>query len=138
MESIIIYSSMTGHSKKIANQMADSLNLKAYNIKEEKPEISECDLLFIVSGIYGGKWATELLEFSKSINNKKVKRVVLITSSMRKAPQKELRLALTFNNINVDKEEYLCEGGFLFFKISHPNKNEIDGAVTFAKNIINS
>ena len=55
MESIIIYSSMTGHSKKIANQMADSLNLKAYNIKEEKPEISDCDLLFIVSGIYGGK-----------------------------------------------------------------------------------
>ncbi len=108
MKTEIIYATMTGHSKKIASAVAKLYGITAHNIKEN-PQISNCDLLYIVSGIYGGDCSPELLKFCKNLSSTQVKKVALITSST---------------------------GGFLFMAISHPNKDEINGAVTFAKKLI--
>ncbi|MEA4989125.1 MAG: flavodoxin domain-containing protein [Anaerovorax sp.] len=135
MKTSIVYASMTGHSKKIALEIARELNISVYNIKEN-PLIDSCDLLFIVSGIYGGQCKQELLEFVKHLKNTQVKSAALITSSMKKVAQKAIREVLTSNGIEVKEEEYLCQGGFLFMGVSHPNKDEITGAVEFAKKYI--
>lgn len=135
MKTSILYATMTGHSKKIALEIARELNISAYNIKEN-PQIDSCDLLLIVSGIYGGQCKQELLEFVKHLNGTQVKSTALITSSMKKVTQKAIREVLTSNGIEVKEEEYLCQGGFLFMGLSHPNKDEIAGAVEFAKKYI--
>ena len=136
MKTSIIYATMSGHSKKIALAISKQLNITAYNIKEN-PKIDNCEMLFIVSGIYSGQCKPELLEFVKKINKNQVKSAALITSSMKKVPQKTVRDALVANGIDVKDGEYLCQGGFLLAGLSHPNKNEIAGAVEFAKKYIN-
>lgn len=131
----IIYASMTGHSKKIASAIARNLGISSHNVKEN-PRIMDCDLLYIVSGIYGGDCSPQLLKFIQSLSPEQVKKVALITSSTKIVPQKTIRNALVSNGIEVLKEEYLCQGGFLFMAFSHPNKDEINGAVRFAEKFI--
>ncbi len=135
MKAQILYVSMSGHSKKIAEAIANNMGILAYNLKN-MPQISLCDILFIVSGIYGGEVKPELLHFVKNLSKTQVKKVALITSSTRGIAQGSLRKAVMEAGIEVVKEEYFCKGSFLFFQLSHPNHSEIDGAVTFAKSII--
>lgn len=135
MKTELIYASMTGHSKKIATAIAKKLGINAHNINKN-PHIQDCDLLYIVSGIYGGECKPELLKFVQELNPEQVKKVALITSSTKVVPQKMIREVLTSKGIHVLDEEYLCQGGFLFMAFSHPNKDEIHGAVTFAEKLI--
>lgn len=130
MNTQILYATMTGHSKKIAKAIASKTGAPIHDLKT-KPSIPACDILYIVSGIYGGESKPELLEFVKKLSSKDIKRVVLITSSTRNVQQGSLRKALMEAGINVVSEEYQCQGGFLFKAMGHPNKSEIDGAVDF-------
>lgn len=135
MKADILYASMTGHSKKIALAISKKLGIKAHNLKEN-PKITDCDLLFIVSGIYGGDCNPKLLEFIQNLSCEQVKKAALITSSTKVVSQKTIRDTLISKGIEVLKEEYLCQGGFLFMAFSHPNKDEIKGAVEFAEKIL--
>lgn len=133
MKAEIIYATMTGHSKKIASAISKNLSIPAHNLKAN-PEIKNCDLLFIVSGIYGGECKPQLLEYVKTLSPSKVKKVGLITSSTKVVSQKTIKEVLI--NKGIEVEEYLCQGGFLFMAFSHPNKDEIMGAVKFAQQLI--
>ena len=129
----IIYATKTGHSKKIATAIAQELKVKATDIKM-KPKIEDVDFLYIVSGVYGGKSAPELVEFVKGIDSTQVKQVLLITSSAGKTtPPKEVREVLISNGVQVAEKEYLCQGGFLFVGMGHPNADDIKNAIDFVK-----
>lgn len=130
----VVYRSMTGHSKKIAKAIASEFFVEALDIKS-KPELSNVDLLFLIGAIYGGKSANETIEFVKALNTSLVKKAVLITSSTsNKTGHDEVRQILTDSKIEVAGECRLT-GNFLFLKIGHPNKKEIDGAIEFCKKI---
>lgn len=134
MKTAVIYRSMTGHSKKIANKIAAELGISAISIKDN-PKLADIDLLFIVGGIYGGASLPDMLEYIKSLNNTQVRKAALITSSTSdKTGQDEVRKILTSGGIEVI-DEYRCYGNFLFTKLGHPNKQEIQGAVIFAKKL---
>ncbi len=131
MKVYILYATMSGHSKKIAEAISKSIGIQAYNLKED--DLPPCDLLFIVSGIYGGENKPELLDFAKKVSPTNIKRVVQLTSSARGSAQGSLRTILSQRGIAVDPQEYLCTGSFLFAKMGHPNRSEIEGAVSFVK-----
>lgn len=136
MKTAVLYRSMTGHSKKIAKAIAAGLGVSAQNIKL-KPELNNVDLVFIVGGIYSGKSLPETTGYLKTLNSGNIKKAVLVTSSVSdKCGQDELRRILVSNNIEVALEEYRCRGNFLFIKLGHPNKKEIEEAVAFAKTFL--
>ena len=135
MKMRIIYHSILGHSKKIAQAIAQELQVNAHDIRE-KPELNNIDLLYIVSGIYGGKSAPELLEFLKSLGSQQIKLAVLLTSSAGKTtPATEVRTALTKLDIPVAEEEFTCQGAILFVGMGHPNKTDIQNALTFVREL---
>jgi len=135
MNTQILYASMSGHSKKIAKAIADKTGAPLYNLKTQ-PTIPPCDTLFIVSGIYGGESSPELLEYAKKMPANQAERIVLITSSTRGTAQGTLRKTLTEAGHRVETQEYLCTGGFLLMAFGHPNRSEIDNAVSFAEKFI--
>ncbi len=135
MNAQILYATMSGHSKKIAEAIAKNTGIPAYNLKG-KPQIPPCDMLFIVSGIYSGEVKPELLAFAKGLTVAQVKKVALITSSTRGSAQGSLRKTLIESGVEVMEEEYVCKGSFLFVGLSHPNRSEIDGAITFVKKLV--
>ena len=130
----IIYATKTKHSKKIAEAIGKALSIEAFNIKDN-PAIEEADAIFVVGGIYGGQSLPELIEFVKNLDGEKIKNAVLITSSAsKKQGQASIRSILEEKNINV-LDELICQGSFLIMKFGHPNKDDIEEAVDFAKQI---
>ena len=68
----------------------------------------------------------------RSLNNEKVKKVALITSCVSKVQgQKTIRTVLEDKKISII-DEHICQGSFLFFKMGHPNKHDIEEAADFA------
>ncbi|MCL2586999.1 MAG: hypothetical protein FWE31_02035 [Firmicutes bacterium] len=135
MEIAVLYRSMTGHSKKIARAIGEELGVEPMNIKKN-PQLADYDLAFIVGGIYSGKSLPDMVEYIKTLTVEQVRKVALVTSSVRdKTGQDEVRSVLESNGVEVVNDEYRCRGNFLFFKMGHPNKKEIEEAVKFAKNI---
>lgn len=131
----IVYASKTGHCKKIAKAIGKTLNIEPRNIKDN-PNHEDMDLLFIVTGIYGGEGLPEVLKFAEGLDNKKVKNVALITSSAsKKNTSKNLRKILDEKNIQV-VDELLSQGSFLIMKMGHPNREDIKEAEDFAVKIL--
>jgi flavodoxin len=130
-KSRIVYATKTRHSKKLAQAIGTALNIPAENVSDNLLS-GEADLLFLVGGIYGGESLPELLAFVKSLDREKIKSVVLITScASKKQGQDTVRKILQDKEISV-ADEFICQGSFLFFKIGHPNKADIQEVVAFA------
>ena len=133
MKQAVVYASMTGHSKKIANAIGKELGVEPQNVKVN-PTLGKVEVLFIVGGIYGNESMPEMINFANQLGKEQVKKVVLITSRTGKtATQASLRKVLEGKGILVEVEEYLCRGSFLFIGLGHPNRKEIEDAVKFAK-----
>ncbi len=132
MRTALIYATKTGHSKKLAEAIANELKITALNINTD-PKLEDMDLLFIVGGIYGNQSLPELLVYLKRLDGKKVKKAILITScASKKTKQKAAREILTEKGIAVDEEEFICQGSFLIMGMGHPDKNDLDNAAAFA------
>ncbi|MDD3187548.1 MAG: flavodoxin domain-containing protein [Bacilli bacterium] len=132
MKETIIYSTITGHSKRIALKIKEALNIEIFNIKEN-PNLSNIETLYIISGIYGGKSSEELVKYVQDFKNKQFKKVVLITTACGKnEKQKEIRKILEEKEIFVSSDEYTCPGSFLIFGC-HPNKKDINKLIEYLK-----
>lgn len=132
----IIYYSKTGHSQKIAKAIGASIGVEPKNIKNN-PVLEEVDLLFVVGGIYSSRTSPELQSFMINNPGTKIKNAVLITSCMSKVMgQNEIRAVMKLNGINVEQEEFICQGSFLFFGKGHPNDEDIEKAVAFANRMV--
>ncbi len=134
---LIIYATVTKHSKKIAEALGQQFNIPVHNIADE-PELMDVDLLFIVGGIYGGVSSPKLIAYVKNLQQNSIKKAVIITSCLSKRQkQDEIRHILASKGIEVI-DEFICRGGFLFLFMRHPNKNDIENILSFSSNIIES
>ena len=124
----VIYFSKSGHSRTLAQAVAKALSLEAMELTQVPADLSS-DLVFLVTGsgnLRGG------------LSPQSIRRVCLITSSMGKKPQTEIRSILENQGVKVLRAEYLCKGSFLFFGMGHPSKEEIREAVDFAQRTVES
>lgn len=133
----VIYFSKSGHSRTLAQAVAKALSLEALELTQVPADLSS-DLVFLVTGIYGGVPDPKVKEFAAALSPQSIRRVCLITSSMGKKPQTEIRSILENQGIKVLRAEYLCKGSFLFFGMGHPSKEEIREAVDFAQRTVES
>lgn len=126
----------TGHSRKIAQAIADALELEVFDAKSH-PDLRKTDLLVVVGGIYAGRSNPELVDHMKNIDSTQIKHAVLITScASKKFFQKEVRAVLSENGIEVFPKEFVCRGNFLFLGLGHPNKQDFAEAIDFTKQTI--
>jgi len=135
MENIaVIYATKTKHSKRLAEEIGSALRAKTYNITEN-PDLHDIDLLFIVSGIYGGASMPELLNYIKEMHAPALKHTVLVTScASGKQRQDAVRRIFEDKSIKVI-DEFVCKGAFLFVSMHHPNSKDLKDATDFALGI---
>ena len=130
----LVYCTKTGHSKKIAEAIAGGLKLKAEEVAE-KPVLENVDLLLLVGGIYGKESLPEMISFVQSLDQNSVRKVALVTSCVSKRmPQKAVRNLLLNKGIIV-VDEFMCKGSFLFFGLGHPNREDFENAVKYAREV---
>ncbi|HAA25208.1 MAG TPA: hypothetical protein DCE11_03690 [Ruminiclostridium sp.] len=134
----VVYATKTQHSRKLAEAIGKEFNIEAINAVEN-PQPKPADLLFIVGGIYACQCNPDLLSYAEKLDTSIVRKVVLVTSStsINQRSQRDLRSILEKKGIDV-VDEITCTGGFLFIKLGHPNKKDIQAVVEKAKEISGS
>lgn len=132
----VIYYSMTGHTKKIAEAIAEELKVAAQDVKRNA-EMSKDSLLLLGSGSYGGRPGKELMGFIESNDFKGRKVAIFGTSASPHGEEiQEMEAALKAKGA-VIAGKFNCEGRFLFFNLGHPNAKDLENARRFAQEMKN-
>ena len=77
-----------------------------------------------------------MVEYVEKLDSSMVKRAVLITSCASKKHRQDLvRDALVRNGIQVAPGEFICRGSFLFLGAGHPNRKDINDAISFVRKV---
>ena len=134
----VIYQSKNGKTRKLAEAIAEAAGHIECNDLEhgyDVSKIAEGELIFLGSGVYGGKSGDKVITFVRELKKSKKKvRLALFGSSNGKGKAvKALRKITTKNGFNPIGEDYNCPGKFLFFHPSRPNQADINAARNYAE-----
>jgi flavodoxin I len=137
MESLVVYFSRGGKTKKVAEAVAQELECKAIDIKQETPDPSEVDMLVIGSGNYGGNTDKTLRTFINNLQPSTDKKAAVFATSGGPNPKviSVLQRALEAKGYNV-VSSFKCRGKFLFANRGHPNEKDLKNAKAFARDLL--
>jgi len=131
----VIYYSMLGHTKKMAEVIAEELGVAAVNVKDVTALPSD-GVLFLGSGCYGGKPGDDMVKFIEGHDFTGRKVAVFGTSGGNTGKETQaLSDALKQKGADV-LDSYHTAGSFLLVvSAGHPDGKDLDGARAFAKKL---
>ena len=133
----VIYYSLTGNSKKVAEAIATELDVIAENVKT-KAKLAEESFVFLGKGLYGGPLRSRRLKKFIDGNNFDGRKVALFgTSGNGKGKEVEaLEETLTAKGAKISGRFY-CKGEFLFIiNRKHPTSEDLENARKFARELV--
>jgi flavodoxin len=130
----VVYFSRSGNTKKVAEAVAGELGAAAQDIKTAG-RVADDAFIILGSGCYGAVLVKDIAEFLER-NGKPGRRIALFTTSafglgkemdlmVSQIRAKGVEIAYSFN----------CFGQFLAVKRGHPDKDELEKAREFAREI---
>ncbi|MDR1034083.1 MAG: hypothetical protein LBL41_04890 [Bifidobacteriaceae bacterium] len=124
------YLSKSGNTAKIAEAIANAVNVSAKTINEQTPAYT--DLLFLGGAIYGFG-LDDRLKLYIELLPKSIKRVtVFSTTALLKSAYPQIAKLLKKRDIPVSENEFHCRGKFINFHKEHPNATDLENATIFA------
>lgn len=136
----ILYYSKGRNTQKVAEAIAQAVQEKAEAVPPAYPA-DNVRLLFLGSGVYGGKMGKPMAEYIELLSSARVQNVALFGTSGRggDAAIRQMRQILTGKGIHVLDESFVCRGQFAFFASrNHPDGNDLKAAQEFAKKAVES
>jgi flavodoxin I len=129
----VVYYSMSGNTKKVAEAIAAELDVKAENVKA-KEWLTKGSFVFLGSGCYASKPGKGLQEFIAR-NDFKGREVALFgTSGGGGGDEVRVMEELLKSEGALIKGSFYCKGkSFLLFSRGHPSDEELAKAREFAK-----
>lgn len=147
MKTLIIYMSLGGNTKNIAQAMADAIGADIINSQDvDADNISQYELIGFGSGIYAGKHHQDLFDLMPKLKiNQNAQAFIFSTSG---APENEmeknhlaLKKAIALKGMKL-AGEFNCPGQgswgifkFIGFNKNRPNQQDIQNAKEFIKKI---
>ena len=133
----VLVDSRGGNTRKVADAIADELGIKARDVTASSSDDGK--ILFLGSGTYGGKPGEVMMEFIGSGNISGRKVAIFGTSASLAGGQKLISAMTDFlmQKGATILGSYHCKGKFLFVNWGHPNKEDLDNARKFAREMIN-
>jgi flavodoxin I len=133
----VIYYSMTGHTQKMAEVIAEELGVAAASVKDVTG-IPENGVMFLGSGCYGSKPGEDLQKFITN-NDFTGRNVALFGTSGGGAGKEVESMAVLLKGKGaIVVGSYHTRGKFVLLNLGHPNKDDLDGARKFAREIVMS
>lgn len=141
---IIYYSSYKGHTKMIAEAMAEVIGAELIKAEEfSNSEISDYDLIGFGSGVYDQKQHPIISEIIQTLDVKNKNVFVFSTSAAGTDLYNKDITELLRSKGAVLKGSFSCKGHFIFkiFKINcgvgkgHPNNDDLLNAKSFARKL---
>jgi len=132
----VLVDSRGGNTRKVADAIAEELGIKARDVTTSPAD--EAKILFLGSGTYGGKPGVAMTKFIESGNFSGCKVAIFGTSGSLAGGQ-NMTVAMT----DILKQKgatilgsYHCRGKTFFVNWGHPNKEDLDSAKKFAREML--
>ena len=143
----VLYSTKSGNTRKIADEIALRLNCESLRITKTNPvptmDLNNYDLIFIGTGIHFGNPNNDMVTYLKTVNLKEPKTFALFLTwgGAGKTDQiviAKLKMILESKNQIVVEDFYSCYGGrkLSFLRKGHPNTEDLKAARIWAQNIV--
>ena len=135
MDFEVIYYTKTKNTKKIAEAIAQELDVKIENVKE-KDVLGKDSIVVLGSGLYANRLGKDIIRFIEN-NNFNERKVAVFGTSGKGAGQetKILKDLLEKRGANVIAE-FHCKGKTMYiFNRGHPSKEELARAREFARKL---
>ncbi len=134
MNIAIRYYTKTGNTKKLAEALIEAVGVEALTI--DSPLTEDVDILFLGSAVYAAGVDSEIKKFIESINVNVGKIVNFSSAALIESTYKQVKKIAEDNNITMAEEEFHCRGAFKFVHRGHPNDEDVNNLVEFAKKIV--
>lgn len=134
MKYAVYYYSKTGHTKLLADAIADILGVKAHTIYE--PLNEDVDVLFFGSSVYGNSIDPAIVDFFSKIETKVGCIVSFGTSGMMKSSFDDIKALAESYNIPVCDLNFHVLGEFAGINKDHPTRDDILNVRKFASDFL--
>ena len=137
MKTAIRYYSKFGNSKRMAQAVGEVTGVKPESVETLLTE--EVDILFIGAGLFLAKVNGRVKEFSRTLDPKKVKKVVCFGScALSDSPVPQIRKIFEELSFNVAEESFTCRGSMGPWHGGHPDEKDLEDLKLFTLRCLNS
>lgn len=138
MKCTVVYCSRRGHTRKVAEAIAEVCNVEATSITESH-SLEDVDLLFVGMNIKDGKPDDLMLHYLDQLPVKKIRAAVVFSTCSSNEDHMALAVSLLkHKGITVCKEHFVCEGSHWLKAYGHPNVDDLNQAKEFAHRVLNA
>ncbi len=131
----VLYYSRGGNTRKLADVIAGELGVKACDIRYSSPD-PYAQVILIGSGIYGAKPGDDMERFV-GMSDFRGQKVAIFSTSWRTGESGFDSIATALRQKGaILMQGYHCKGRAGIFNLGHPNREEFDGARSYARNIV--
>ncbi len=135
MKTAIRYFSKFGNSERMAQVVGEVTGVKPESV--ETPLTEEVDILFIGAGLFLAKVNGRVKEFARTVDPKKVKKVVCFGScALSDSPVPQIRKIFEELGFNVAEESFTCRGAMGPWHAGHPDEDDLTALRKFVKTIL--
>lgn len=135
MKYAIRYYSRFGNSEKMANVIGEVLGVQPASV--ETPLTEEVDILFVGAGLFLARVNGRLKEFARTLDPKKVKKVVCFGScALSDSPVPQIRKVFEELGFQVAEESFTCRGEMGPWHAGHPNAQDLEDLKDFTQQIL--
>ena len=136
MKAAVRYYTKTGNTERLAQAVANALNVQAQPISV--PVDEPVDILFLGNSYYAFSIDPEVRDFIRSLDKEKVGCIVNFGSAaMLNSTWKKVKAEADRVGIPMDTREFHCKGEFKGLHKGRPNEADAEAAAAFAKNVLN-
>jgi flavodoxin len=138
MRARVVYQSVTGNTKKVAEAIACAAGCAAEPVSAVT--VSEpVDMLFLGASIHGKDIDPSVKKFIEGLDPTLVRHVTVFSTGFE--GHKEMAVGvmkdlLARRGVHVANKCYFCRGKFLFFNLRHPDAQDLTGAEEFARSVL--
>ena len=134
MKIAIRYYTKTGNTKKLAEALSEAVGVEALTV--DTPLTEDIDILFLGSAVYAAGVDSKIKEFIESINVNVGKIVNFSSAALIESTYKQVKKIAEDNGLTMAEEEFHCRGAFKLVHRGHPNDEDVNNLVEFAKKIV--
>jgi flavodoxin len=126
------YFSRSGHTKKVAEAIAEAAGVDARDCSVPLP--GQVDLLFLGGALYWGGVDKQLKAFVAGFDPDNIRRIAVFgTSSIVEESTRELKKLLLEKGMGLLNRHFNCWGQFAALHSGHPNNKDLSDAAAFAR-----
>ncbi len=134
MNIAVRYYTKTGNTKRLAEAVAKAVGVQALPIST--PISEPVDILFLGNSYYAFSIDPEVRDFIRSLDGKKVGRIVNFGSAaMLNSTWKKVKAEADKAGVTMDEREFHCRGEFKGIHKGRPNDADLAAAAAFAKSV---